>query len=135
MIFAIPMRLPSVANLREHWATKAKRVKAQRGAVALALKSRRASLTELHAELARGRSLSVVMVRVSPRKLDGDNLSSAFKAVRDEVAKQLGVDDGSDQVAWACKQEKGPELVTVHIAAVAESSQTAGNGPPCDERS
>ena len=31
----IPMKLPSAANLREHWAAKASRVKAQRGIVTM----------------------------------------------------------------------------------------------------
>jgi len=49
---------------------------------------------------------SVTLVRFSAGFLDDDNLRGAFKAVRDEVAKWLGVDDGDvDRVRWLYAQE------------------------------
>ncbi len=117
MIVAIPMKLPSTANLREFWATKAKRNKSQRAAVALAMKARRQSMLEVVAHLTRGLSLEVTLCRVSPRELDDDNLASAFKSVRDEVARQLGIDDRSKQVAWRCIQATGPAMVMITIGA------------------
>ncbi len=117
-MLAIPMKLPSVANLREHWATKARRVKAQRNAVALAMKSERVLLGQLRAWLALGMAVRVVLSRVSPRELDDDNLVSAFKAVRDEVAKQLGVDDRSKQVQWQCIQAPGVGLAPLVLVTI-----------------
>ncbi len=112
MILALPISLPSVANLREHWATKAKRVKAQRNAIIAAwrdhrhLEERRALFGWLHD----GGTVVVTLSRVAPRKLDDDNLVSAFKAMRDEVANRLCVDDGSDAVKWRYLQTKpGPK--------------------------
>jgi hypothetical protein len=39
--------------------------------------------------------------------LDGDNLQSGFKAVRDGVADWLGVDDGNGLVDWQYVQRSG----------------------------
>jgi hypothetical protein len=117
MMLALSMKLPSVANMREHWTTKARRVKVQRSTVALAMLVEKRALLDLHARLARGEDLRCVLTRLSPRKLDSDNLESAFKAIRDEVARQLGVDDGGDRVEWVCKQLPGPTAVIVAIAA------------------
>lgn len=120
LMLALPMKLPSTANLREHWATKARRMKAQRNAVALAMLAEKRALLDLHARLARGEDLRCVLMRCSPRKLDDDNLASAFKAIRDEVAKQLGVDDGGDRVEWVYRQDS-----SLHAWVVVAIARTA----------
>lgn len=88
----------SELNQREHWAVKNKRKKGQQEQVALAM------LDALN-----GRKIQVpcvvTLTRIGPRKLDaGDNLSSAFKGIRDQIARQLGVDDGGDQVEFRYEQ-------------------------------
>ncbi len=119
----IPMALPSVANLREHWATKAKRVKKQRDVVKLALKILRphglviGHVVEAIAAATRGEQLIVTLTRIG-RKLDSDNLASAFKAVRDQVAAELGIDDGSDAIGWHYVQAKGPAGIRIEVSAV-----------------
>lgn len=108
------MLLPSVANLREHWAKRAKRVKAQRAATALALiayacegAQTKGSLWQVRNLLRCGEKLHVKLIRVAPRPLDTDNLAGALKAVRDEVAKQLVVnDDPKSAVTWEVDQMK-----------------------------
>lgn len=94
----VSMKLPSVANLREHWGTRKRRVKAQRTATAMALLSAQTSdrIWQVRARLKRGEKLHVKLLRIAPRFLDTDNLAGALKAVRDEVAKQLGVSDSPD---------------------------------------
>ena len=123
MIITIPMELPSAANLREHWAAKAKRVKAQRTKVQWALAYRDREMLELHAALARGQLLDVAFVRVAPRALDDDNLASAFKAIRDELAKQLGTHDGpKGPLRFRYSQEHaapGVAMVRVSVEPVA----------------
>lgn len=109
MILCLPMQLPSVANQRIHWAVKAKQVKAQRQRVALAWKTQpdRAEKESAINEWERGGfRLLVTMIRVAPRRLDTDNLESAFKAIRDQVAVQLGVSDASERVRWECQQAR-----------------------------
>jgi hypothetical protein len=89
------IRTKSEANQREHWAAKAKRVKAQRHTTAWLLTTPRATKSKARIlDALRDGGLVVHLIRVAPRQLDpGDNLNGSMKAIRDEVAKWLGVDD------------------------------------------
>ncbi len=50
---------------------------------------------------------SVLFVRLGPKELDDDNLAGAFKAVRDQVAKEFGVTDApGGPVKWVPAQRK-----------------------------
>ena len=104
--FSVPIQTKSVANLREHWTAKAKRVKAQRRATAYRTPPALKSLGPL---------LVVTLTRVSARRLDDDNLQGALKGVRDQVACALGVDDRSSLVRWEYGQEKGEDEVRVRV--------------------
>lgn len=95
LLITIPLRLQSAANLREHWATKARRVKAERRAVAMFLRGPPPPLPVV-----------VTLTRIAPRALDGDNLQSAFKGVRDEVAKWLGFSDNNAGIEWRYGQRR-----------------------------
>jgi len=87
---------PSVANLREHFAQKAKRASGHRKAGYL---------------MARGfaggfnRAL-VILTRHAPRLVDSDNLAALLKNVRDGVADGLQVDDRDPSVIWHTQQVK-----------------------------
>lgn len=117
---SFPMRLPSVANLREHWATKARRTQSQRHGVTLVLLASN-SARDLRDHGAHpgdwsafdlrfgDRPLLITLTRCAPRTLDDDNLSSAFKAVRDAVAAYLGLDDRDSRLRFVCKQEKAKQ--------------------------
>ena len=94
--YTIPVRTPSASNLREHWRARHRRTKAQRRAA-------------YYASLAAGvplarESATVRMTRVSPRRLDDDNVRGALKAVRDGIADALGVDDADERVRWEYDQ-------------------------------
>lgn len=104
----VPLRLHSSANLREHWAVKARRVKAEREAVWACM-----TAAKVKAKL----PCSVTLTRVAPRALDGDNLVSCFKACRDSVAfVYLRVDDRDPRVTWVYAQRKGkPKEYAVEI--------------------
>ena len=95
------MKIVSVANMRLHWAVKAKLTRDQRNRtrMSLAAVAQSSGLEMLPA--------TVVLTRVAPRKLDGDNLQSGFKAVRDGVADWLGVDDGNGLIDWQYAQRSG----------------------------
>jgi hypothetical protein len=57
---------------------------------------------------------------VSPRKLDSDGVVHAFKAHRDQIAAELGLDDGSEQWTWEYRQERGaPGIRIEQVPAVA----------------
>lgn len=51
------------------------------------------------------RPATVILSRLGPRQLDGDNLQAGFKAVRDQVAAECGIDDGDPGVTWIYEQE------------------------------
>ncbi len=107
----IPMVLPSMANLRHHWAARARKVKAQRAATLLALKTHRVQRPTAE-------RMVVTLTRRAPRFLDTDNLQSAFKGVRDEIAAFIGIDDGCDRIAWVYQQTKGPAAVLIQLEAL-----------------
>lgn len=109
----LPLNLKSTSNLREHWAEKAKRTKAQRATVALLCGK---ALKEAAHPAA---SYVVQLIRRGKRKLDDDNLQAAFKAVRDEVAERLGFsDDANPRLAWMYSQEKGEPAVTIVVNSI-----------------
>ena len=122
-----PLKLPSMANLRLHWAAKAKLVKAQRNAAAFALRGNgRTWLTHWKGMASNERlCLHVTLTRVGPRALDDDNLAHAFKAVRDEVAAFVGLDDGSKRFTWAYRQERGLYAVRIKLEVEHERERAA----------
>jgi hypothetical protein len=56
-------------------------------------------------------------------RLDDDNLSRAFKAVRDEVARLMGVDDGDERVEWRYERRTG----WVGMEILIESAKGSGS--------
>jgi len=95
------MKIVSVANMRLHWAAKAKLTRDQRTRTRMSLA---AVAQSFGVEVL---PVTVVLTRIAPRRLDGDNLQSGFKAVRDGVADWLGVDDGSSLIDWQYAQRSG----------------------------
>jgi hypothetical protein len=92
--YLIPIKTVTGLNAREHWRKRHSRVKAERAATALIV---RPFFTPC----------IVRLVRLSPALCDDDNLQGAMKAVRDEVAKICGVDDGpTGPITWHYAQEK-----------------------------
>lgn len=93
----LPIRLVSVGNQREHWRERARRSANERWLA-------KASLNIFRQPAGK---CVVTLVRIAPRPLDDDNLTHAFKAVRDGVADWLGVSDNSPLVKWNYRQERG----------------------------
>lgn len=115
MIVTIPLRTVSGANMREHYRVKAARVKAERWATKLAL----CGWTPpplANVKLDACPLLTVRMTRhANSAGLDDDNLRSALKHVRDQVAAWLGIDDRDPRVAWAYGQARGNFAVVVEL--------------------
>jgi hypothetical protein len=116
----VPIKLESEGNARGHWAGKADRVKSVRQAVTAAF------IDAGHAVRREQKvgpkkawyvvrlvsppalPLKVTITRVAPRALDSvDNIASACKAPRDQVAELLGIDDRDKRVTWAVDQRRG----------------------------
>lgn len=101
MALVVPIRTVGGMNVREHWRARVRRVKGERDATAWQLSMcRRPSLP-----------LVVLLTRVGPSNgLDDDNLAGSMKAVRDQIAQWLGVDDRRrDVVRYEYAQERGKE--------------------------
>lgn len=101
----LPLRLVSGANVREHWAVRAKRAKAHRTACLLVPSCDVPCV--------------VTLTRFGPRELDSDNLAISAKHVRDGIADRLGVNDNDPRVVWLYAQERAKEYgVRVEIASL-----------------
>lgn len=102
----------SECNQWEHWAPRSRRVKQHRE-----MARKECSTAERDFGRAMKLPVSVKLTRVGPRKLDGDNLQSSCKALRDGIADWLGVDDGDDsKVSWEYAQRVGkPAGVEVEV--------------------
>lgn len=109
-----PLRIESVANLREHWAKKAARTAAHR-AMGKLLAHQASLWLRWKLSMAGERvwrcpvvpRMRVTITRIAPRSLDSDNVQSAFKAFRDGIADHFGVDDRADWYEWRYEQRKG----------------------------
>ena len=107
----IPLRLGRGLNDRGHFMIKARKIKKEREATAWALVNVEKPAIPC----------VVTLTRVCPggRGLDSDNLQGAFKAVRDQVAQWLGVDDAlADQVRYEYAQARGPWGVRVEFGGM-----------------
>lgn len=109
MKIEIPIKLPSLANTRMHWRKLAALKRKQREATYLCLVRESPRIPCL--------PLIITITRVGPRELDDDNLQSACKYVRDQIADIVGVDDGSKLYTWKYEQRTGPYNVEVEIRA------------------
>src|SRR5688572_29324470 len=102
-VVTLPLQLPSLANMRKHHMALWRLKKGQQDAVALACRGP-FSVARVQAPCV------VTLVRIGPRPLDGDNLQSACKAVRDAIAKLLEIDDADVRIEWRYQQERrGPK--------------------------
>ena len=103
--YTLPIETVSEGNLFEHWTKANKRHSNQKALIKLYLR-------ELSSY--RNKSITVKLVRISPRKLDAhDNLRMAFKFCVDAIADLLnpgleaGRADDSELITWDYGQEKG----------------------------
>lgn len=110
-------RVVTEANTHESPWRKVKRAKTQREAVYLAWCASPLCGPEAWAHLT---GVVVTLTHVGPT-FDDDNLATAFKAVRDEVAKLIGVDDGSSFYQWRYEQHRGKPAIEIRIESRATS--------------
>lgn len=107
MIVEIPMKLVSEANVSEHWSKAHNRHRGQRNLVILSLYENK---------VPKKLPVHITMTRVGGKKMDEDNLITAFKYVKDAVAeyfipgKAPGRADDSSELKWSYAQEKKPSI-------------------------
>ncbi len=113
---AIPVRVVSEANQRDHWAVRKRRFDAQKMALAGVLAG--ISLPPL--------PVAVMWTKLGGRNLDTDNLAGSFKALRDHLADHYRVDDAAGSgIAWGYDQIPGGKHGVRVLIAVMPSM-----GPP-----
>ena len=101
---SVPLRTGRGQNDREHWAAKARRVKAERQGMHWGMVTAAPGRQRFGSLL----PCTVTLTRVAPSAgLDGDNLQGSLKACRDGVADWLGVDDRDPRVTWHYEQRRG----------------------------
>lgn len=95
--FDAPIKTISEANNRDHWTKKSKRRKSQQQEVDIML---------LNALQGRKVALPCVvrLTRIGAKALDSDNLAGSFKAVRDAIARRIGIDDGDPRIKFEYDQ-------------------------------
>ena len=108
---ALPLRIYSEANTREHWRIASARHKRQKSYI-----------TSMLPDLVCPQSSVVVrLVRVAPRAYDDDNVVAAFKYIRDAVAevinpgKRAGMADNDPRIKWEYAQEKGKIGIRIEL--------------------
>ena len=114
-MITVPLKTTGSLNSRELWQVRSSRVKKERKTVAWALVGQ-----------ARPRiPCSVRLTRVAPSAgVDDDNLSGSLKAVRDQVAEWLGIDDRHrNQVRYVYAQKRGPWGVTIEFGEPVAGAQ------------
>jgi hypothetical protein len=115
----IPGHFVAATSRREHWRKRAARVSRERAA----MKALLCEASKLPDDLG---PVRVTFTRVAMRPLDeGENLTSAFKAYRDQIASWIGRDDrpGSG-VEWKYQQVRGkPSCAIVQIQETARADE------------
>lgn len=99
MKFLIQIKTVNELNAHAHWRTRQKRAKMQRAATRMAIGWWHEFPLPIR----------VTFTRIAPGNgLDpGDGLPSAFKAIRDELADIIGVNDRSPLYEWVYAQRRG----------------------------
>ncbi len=98
-VIGFPIKTVSELNRRDHWAVKNKRKKEQQFLFENLWK-----MSKVRVKL----PCTITFTRYSCRTLDeGDNLPSAFKGLRDSLARIIGIDDGSDLITCRYLQSSG----------------------------
>ena len=118
MIF-IPIRTGRGLNSREAWQSRARRVKAERKAVAWLLRCEKPVPP-----------CTVRLTRCAPSAgVDDDNLSGALKGVRDQVAEWLGVDDrDTSRVRYVYAQCRAPWGVRIEFGEYSQPAEFTPRG-------
>ena len=99
LLLEFPLVTKSEPNERGHWGKRHGRSANQRDVLSWELLAVQAAMRLL------GLPVTVKLTRINGKELDDDNLRGAMKAVRDEIAKSLGVNDRDPAVKWLYAQE------------------------------
>ncbi len=100
MIIRFEIRTVSEANQREHWATKNRRKKSQQKAFSDTFRAKQPSIPV---------PTVFTFTRYSCMEMDADNLAGSFKHVQDQLAREIGIDDGDHRISFKYEQVRIPK--------------------------
>jgi hypothetical protein len=101
----------SEANQREHWAKRSKRKTQQQRDFSTLWKSHKPKVAT---------PCTITFTRYSCNTMDADNLAGAFKHVQDQLAREIGIDDGDKRIEWRYRQERIPKREHYFTVTVTE---------------
>jgi hypothetical protein len=110
--FVLPIRTISENNFSAHWTKKFKLHRDQKTEVKYYFLNKRINIQL---------PCTVKITRISPRKLDSDNLQGSLKWIRDAIAEQIipgkaaGRADDDPRITWKYAQEKGKQGIKIAI--------------------
>lgn len=96
--FEIPVRTVSEANQREHHMARYRRKVAQQTTTAAFCRQWLDGLPP--------KPWRITLTRYGPRLMDRDNNAGSFKHVQDQLAREIGIDDGDEAHDWLYRQKK-----------------------------
>jgi len=106
--FDVPVKATYTLNSRLHWAERKRLVEQERRMVWLRFpKQFVGMMREPNA------TAVIKLTRIGPREMDSDNVQGALKAIRDEIALRLGLDDGDKRYTWEYEQRIGHYCVEI----------------------
>lgn len=112
-MWILPVYTVSEANLSEHWSKSSKRHKTQKTLIHFWFQNAKPKIFL---------PCIIKLTRISPRFLDDDNLTIAFKWIRDAIAENIfpgkaaGRADDSKLIKWQYDQIKGnPQSIKIEL--------------------
>lgn len=146
--FTIPIRVVSGENgSHGHWRKHAAKIAGYRDSTRMcwhvALREQGQAWDQA-AVSANPKAFAVTLTRIAPRRLDDDDLRSALKAIRDEVAVCMGlptkaprqgqvrlIADDSDPGMWRYRQIKGAPKEYAVLVEIAPRGAIRGHCATC----
>ncbi len=117
-VWTIPVRVVSESNQRCHWTKKRKRRSEQGNAVFLSM-FLSPMARQMRDAAKQGKTICITFTKLGGKRLDVSNLPTAFKAVEDEVARLLGIDDGHEHWHPVFEQEPGGKVgIRIRIESI-----------------
>lgn len=107
--FDAPLRLYSEMNQRCHWRKRSDRFKLHRNCIRTICHGTRSiviAVELLRMHLTEGGAVLVTITKIGPETWDDDNVRAGAKAVRDQIAATLEVDDGDPRIRFKYEQER-----------------------------
>jgi len=123
-LFLPHLSVVSESNICQHWTKKRKRRIVQDQIIRWEWK-----IANFHHNIIVNQPYTIVFTRLSRRRMDDDNLVSAFKAIRDTIAdllipgKAKGVADGDKRLKFIYNQHPGPKGIKIQIYKFREENE------------